>query len=122
MAETADSARRLVDETVGVLAAVERVHFSGGEKFGVPCIEQFVILERIGETQQIFDGGIAAAGGSPAPWQRIRIRLPNIASAGFCIAHGTIGHGLVFGQRKPWRSCPRACRRVRGRNRNNFGR
>ena len=91
-----DSARRLVAETVGVLATIERVHFSRGEKFGVPGIEQLVILERVGETQQVFDGRISAAGGSPTPGQRVRVRLPSIASAGFRVTHGTIGHDLVF--------------------------
>ena len=82
MSEATCAVDDLVLKTVRVLCQ-SFVHFSGGQQLFVVCIEQFVLLERIGELQQVAYGGIATARGCSAIGKRVRIRLQSLLPGGF---------------------------------------
>ena len=61
VAEAAYSAFGPIHKTVAIFAAVASIRFTDGQQVGVVSVEQFVVLECVRETLQIFDRRVAAS-------------------------------------------------------------
>ena len=81
-------------EAVSVLSAPWRLHLARGEQGRVLRVQQDVARERGGESQQVADGGVAAAGRRAAIGQRAGVQHPGAVL--LHVAIGASGNGHVL--------------------------